>query len=254
MKLAIIGAGNMGAAIYHRLQAHFHKDHLWLCDPNPEKRKGTPHASSDIHEIQDKVDAVLLAIKPQSFKEWTQQLPNHLIISIMTGISLKSLEQQTGASRVVRSMPNLALKIGESVTGWMAGPSVTSEDKTFVQSLFTHFGFSFEVDKEEKLNDITALSGSGPAYFFYFCEQLIHKAEEFGFSKEEAKHIVLGTIKGASLLLQEEDGEAETLRKAITSTKGTTEAALKAFDSKHFSEMIYQAVDAAKKRAEELSQ
>lgn len=224
MKLAIVGPGNMGRAIYERLKT------AKLCGPGDE-----------IHE-----EAVLFAIKPQSFDKWGTPLPSSLIISIMAGISLEKLQEKTGSKKVIRSMPNLALKVGQSVTGWCASLEVTDEEKAYARSLFSKFGYELELDHEEKLNALTAISGSGPGYFFHFCDEMIKKAEAFGFTPEEAKNMTEKTLEGALALLKEED--ASTLLSAVASKGGTTQAALDVLNG-HFS----QALNAAKKRAEELA-
>ena len=145
-------------------------------------------------------------------------------------------------------MPNLALRLGCSVTGWIAS-RITPKEKEFVRTLFSQFGPEFEVEREEQLDSLTALTGSGPAYFLYFCARLAEKAEEYGFTKAEAQEIAAGTIKGASELLQH--AEAEELIASITSKGGTTAAALN--ELKNSAPIFSKAVDAARNRAEELS-
>lgn len=253
MKIAIVGGGSMGLAMYQRLSKVFSPDDIWLCDPHSEKREHAKQSCTDVAKIKTQVNAVIFAIKPQAFHKWTMPLENHLILSIMTGINLKSLEKQTGSKKVVRSMPNLALKIGESVTGWIAAPSVSEKDKKLARSLFSAFGYEVELDQEEKIDKLTAISGSGPAYFFYFCECMIQKAKEYGFKEEEAKQMVMQTLKGASALLEEVRGEATEIRKKVTSEKGTTHAAITTFDREQMPQIISNALDAARKRAEELS-
>lgn len=230
MNIAIIGAGNMGRAIHSQLK------NVWFCDPREE--------SSSLANA----DAVILAIKPQSFANWNTDLSNHLVISIMTGVTLRTISEKTGSNRVVRSMPNLALKLGCSVTGWI-GSGINTQEKKFIRSLFSQFGQEFEVEREEQLDSLTAISGSGPAYFLYFCARLAEKAEEYGFSKTEAREIAAGTLKGAAELLLH--AGAEELIASITSKGGTTFAALN--ELKNAAPIFSKAVDSARNRAEELS-
>ncbi len=253
MKLAIIGAGNMGQAMYRRLSDSLGVENVWLCDHHAEKLKSATQASTDLAAILPKVDALMFALKPQSFALWNVKVPDHLILSIMTGITLHTLSEKTGANKVVRSMPNLALQLGCSLTGWIASGHVRAAEKKFAHSIFASFGKEFEVKQEGQLDALTAVSGSGPAYFLFLCSTLAKKAEEYGFSEEEARAIVLETLKGASALLERAEGQSEKLVSAITSKGGTTQAALNAFKEGEVERYFSKGVDAAKKRAEELS-
>lgn len=253
MKTAIIGAGNMGRALYRSLTSSLGKENVWLCDHHPEKLEHAAQSATDLAAILPKVQAVIFAIKPQSFAAWNLNLSHHLILSIMTGITLRRLREKTGSKKVIRSMPNLALQLGCSLTGWIATPDVTAAEKKFAHGIFVSFGKELEVEKEEQLDALTAISGSGPAYFLFLCTELSKKAEEYGFSKEQARAIVSETLKGASALLERENGDAAKLVSAITSKGGTTQAALNAFRDGSIDHHFSKGVDAAKKRAEELS-
>ena len=243
-------------AIWNRLSVDLGPRNVWVCDPNEDKLSciDLSQTSGSLTSILPQVDAIILAIKPQTFIHWNTPLPDHLVISIMTGITLKTLAEKTGSKRVVRSMPNLALKLGCSLTGWIASEHVNAKEKQFVHALFSSFGKEFEVDKESALDSLTALSGSGPAYFLYFCSELVKKAEEFGFPYDQAREIVSETLKGASELLQQSDGHVQKLINAITSQGGTTQAALNTLKEGLVDHTFSKAVDAARKRAKELSQ
>jgi pyrroline-5-carboxylate reductase len=255
MSIAIIGAGNMGLAMWRRLSVALGPENVWVCDPHEEKLKSVDlsQAATNLLTILPKVDTVILAIKPQSFIHWNQDLSNHLILSIMTGITLKTLSEKSGSKKVVRSMPNLALQLGCSLTGWIASQEVNTKEKQLIHTIFSHFGKEFEVEKESDLDSLTALSGSGPAYFLYFCSELTKKAEEFGFPYDQAREIVTETLKGASELLQRSEGHAQQLIKAITSQGGTTQAFLNTLNEGLVDHVFSKAVDAALSRAKELS-
>lgn len=255
MKIGIIGAGNMGQALYHRMAPYFGSDNVWICDSEPACLAPYPatHASTDPAKMINQVAAVIFAIKPQTFEEWKIPLERHLVISIMTGITIQTMAERTGAKKIVRSMPNLALKLGHSLTGWTATKELSQEDKGYVHTLFSLFGKEIEVQQEEQLNAITAISGSGPAYFFYLAAELTRKAEEYGFTPAEARTLATETLMGSAALLLKGDGEAEKLISSIASKGGTTEAALNVFQEHKTDAIIGQAVDAAKKRAQELS-
>ncbi|MFH0820800.1 MAG: pyrroline-5-carboxylate reductase [Candidatus Peregrinibacteria bacterium] len=246
-KIVIIGVGNMGGAIARALTKTLGKENLFLCDRGDNPNKAI--ASADI---------VILAVKPQSFDELANsinmKLNGKLIISIMAGVTIKKISEKLGAKKIIRSMPNLGIQVKTGVIGWIASPKVTKEERRKVHGLFSTMGQSIEVKKESLLNAITALSGSGPAYFFYLTELLEEKAKSFGFSTNEARIIAETTLIGSSKLLEVGKKNAAEWRTAVTSKKGTTEAALSHLKTHHFDQIFLDAIEAAKKRSEELNQ
>lgn len=244
-KLCIIGLGNMGQAINDA-----------LCSKKLFEINGCDK-DDDVNEKIKDCEIVLIAVKPQSFDELASQisfdLSDKLIISIMAGVSVKKINERFKASRVVRVMPNLPLKVGEAFSGWYANENVTDEDKGDVKNILQSFGTEVEVDNEDKIDAITALSGSGPAYYYFLNKALSIKAMALGFSQEEAKKIVRGTFFGASKLLKESGEDSDTLIQKITSKGGTTEAALKYMEEKGANKIIQEAVEKAYKRAKELN-
>lgn len=235
MKIAIIGAGKMGTTIHEALKGTFA---VQLC------------GRGDLCEA----DVLIFCVKPQDFAACVEglgtDLSQRLVISIMAGVSLKTLMEKTGAAAVVRSMPNLPAQVGKGFTAWVATSAVKGKD--FVKSIFASLGDEMEVGDEEQLDGITALSGSGPGYFFYFCEVLEAKAREWGFSEAEARKIVRATFAGSAKLLETGEKSAEEWKLAVKSKGGTTEAGLNCLEAGGFEKLFKEALEAAKKRSQEL--
>ncbi len=233
-KICIIGMGNMGKAMKEALSGGFE---VSGCD------KG-----DNLSECVEEADIVVLAVKPQSFSELTGkfEIGSRLVISIMAGVSLDRISSELGCERVVRVMPNLPLKVGAAVSGWISRGVV---DKTEIREILGSFGEEIEVSDESKIDAITALSGSGPAYYYWMNRALKNKALEMGFTQEETCKIVKGTFFGAAKLLEDCEGCPCGLLEQIASKGGTTEAALEKMDEK----MVADAIEAAYKRAKELN-
>lgn len=151
-------------------------------------------------------------------------------------------------------MPNLAASVGQSLTGWVASKSAKPADRKLVAKIFSSFGTEMELKNENMINSLTALSGSGPAYFFYMTELLQKKAERLGFAAEQAKMIAEKTLIGSAGLIGLNIKDAADWRKSVTSKGGTTEKALEHMKDKGIGRIVFGAVDKAKKRAEELNQ
>ena len=159
-RVAIIGVGNMGGAIARILVKTLGKKNLFLCDRGDDPNKAITPA-----------DIVILAVKPQSFDDLANsintKLDGKLIISIMAGITIKKISKKLGIKNIIRSMPNLGVQVEAGLIGWIATPGVTAKKRQDAHSLFSALGHSIQVKKESLLNALTALSGSGLAYFFY---------------------------------------------------------------------------------------
>lgn len=259
-RIGIIGAGNMGATFYKGLSKDFPKEVLFICDRDEQKfidLKAT-NFTTDPKKLADQVGIVILAVKPQAFddlmKELGDGLKDKLIISIMAGVTVDRLKKQTGAERIIRSMPNLPAQVGKSVTAWIATKDITTEEKERISQIFSTIGTSFEVDDESKIDKVTAISGCGPAYFFYLTELLSKKAEALGFSAQEAKKMVESTFIGSAELLEGSDKTAKEWKEAVTSKGGATEAALKHMEENGFGKILEDAIDAAHKRCLDINQ
>jgi len=258
-KIGIIGLGNMGGAFYGGLQEILREEQLFGYDRGGSKKQdlGIDNFTSSTKELVGKVDVIILAVKPQSLGELAEELSgkcqDKLVISMLAGVTVERLQNVLGAKRVIRCMPNLAIKVGQGVIGWLAAVAVGTEDKELAKEIFSSFGYQLEVEEEEQLDSITALSGSGPAYYFYLSSILEKEAVKMGFTEEEARAIVENTFQGAAKLLEQGDMSSGELVKAVASKGGTTEAALESFAQDELDEVVARALENAKKRSEELS-
>jgi len=248
-KIAIIGAGNMGQAIAQGLLSNkiIAQNQLFL----------TNSKTRNNHDAVKKADVIILAVKPQVshgiLQEIKDGVKDQLIISIMAGISIHTIQQALGKKAIVRVMPNLGAKVGLSMSVWVKSKEVTKNQKTVVKDILNAIGQELEVDGEEKINIATAISGSGPAYFFYFTELLEQEAIKLGFSQKDAQLLAVQTLQGSAELLRHSKLSTNTLRLHVTSKGGTTEAAFEEFAKNNFDKIFQEGVQAAKKRAEELN-
>ncbi|MFA6141762.1 MAG: pyrroline-5-carboxylate reductase [Candidatus Omnitrophota bacterium] len=264
-KIGIIGGGNMGEAIFSRLSNVIEKStSLMLSELDVARRDYLQKKYKIIVEIDNNVvvkysDVIILAVKPKDFDKILKQevccgvSKNKLLISIAAGITTGYIENIVGKDiPVIRVMPNMPALIGEGMSSISAGRSASSGDMETAKEIFSSIGEVIEV--EEKLVDaVTAVSGSGPAYFFYLVEALVDAGVKLGLNLETSKKLVLQTALGSMKLLEALKEEPETLRKRVTSKGGTTEAALKVFEKKILKNVINDAVRAAHKRSKELT-
>lgn len=248
-KIAIIGSGNMGRAIAQGLLSKkiISQDQITLTNTKTRNNK----------EAVARADIVILAVKPQMagivLNEIKDTVGSQLIISIMAGITIEIIQQSLGKKiAVVRVMPNLAAKIGQSMSVWVKSKEVTEEHETVVKAVLETIGIQLELSGEEQINIATAVSGSGPAYFFYFAEIIEKTAEKLGFSREQARILTTQTLLGSADLLQKSQQATEELRLAVTSKGGTTEAAIQTFQENRLQEIVEKGMLAAFTRAQEL--
>lgn len=197
----------------------------------------------------------LLAVKPQHFEALASELPavslqgggSRLAISLMAGWSSESISHMLGGARVVRTMPNLPAQIGRGVTAIAASPTASTDDMALVERLFGGVGRTVRV-REDQLDAVTAVSGSGPAYLFLLAEAQVAAAEAMGFDSQAARALVAGTIEGAAAILAASAESPAALRAQVTSKGGTTEAALAVFERDGFKPMVQRALEAARDR------
>lgn len=256
--IGIIGFGNMGRAIYQMLKTTTDPKSIFIADKNISKIKGVAkkYLYADANSMVHKTNIIILAVKPQDFPALAKSLrcpKDLLVISIMAGVPVLKIKQALKVSKIVRTMPNLPLKAGKAVTGWVAAKGVTVGQKKLVKKILVSWGFQIELKDEKLLNGITALSGSGPAYFYYLAEAISAAAQKMGFAKNVAKKIAAGTLIGSAHLIENYPQNLSELRSAITSKGGTTEAAINYFAARNMPEIIAQGIEKAQKRAEQMS-
>jgi pyrroline-5-carboxylate reductase len=201
-------------------------------------------------------DIVVWAVKPQVFAQAAAPCAAFvgaaLQLSVMAGIRSESIARATGSGRVVRAMPNTPALIGEGIAGLFARLAVSAADRAAVEAVLAPTGESMWVAREEDLDAVTALSGSGPAYVFFFVEAMMQAAADMGLDAAQGRRLALATFKGATALARASDDPPETLRARVTSKGGTTHAAITAMEAAGVKPAIVQALRAAQARAKEL--
>lgn len=214
-------------------------------------------ATDDNIRAAEGADILVLAVKPQNLAGVLEQLGGHLragllVLSIIAGAKIKTMRRGLKHRRIVRSMPNTPARIGEGVTVWTATPQVTERQIRRSRSILGAMGMEIQVNDERYLDMSTSISGSGPAYFFYFVESLVEAAVKLGIPRDMAEKLASQTISGAAQLIKQSGTPPAELRRAVTSKGGTTAAALEVLDESGFHRMVLQAVKAAYDRAREL--
>ena len=195
-------------------------------------------------------EVILLAIKPQSLAQVTVELkgqlkPSQLVLSIIAGARIDTLRNDLAHNSIVRAMPNTPAQIGEGITVWTATSEVSQQQKDWASSILGAIGQEIYVADEKYLDMATAVSGSGPAYFFLFVETLVEAGVSIGLSREMAGKLVLQTMLGSGELLKKSGKPPDELRRMVTSPGGTTAEALAKFDEGGFGELVKKAVTAA---------
>jgi pyrroline-5-carboxylate reductase len=265
MNITFIGGGNMAGAILEGCLSHgFEPSQCQVVEVNEERRaflekQWQVPTKSTITSAIDNSDLILLAVKPQQIQEVAKELQPHLtnnplIISIAAGIRLSSLSSWLGNySKIIRAMPNMAALVHKGITGLVSFSTTTSStDHQLAEKLLLSVGEVLWVKDEIQLDAVTAVSGSGPAYVFYFIEALQQAAETLGLSSEQATKLALKTFEGAAHLAATSSDSATTLCEKVTSKGGTTEAALNHLEKMSVKQHFIEAVQAAEKRAKEL--
>lgn len=200
--------------------------------------------------------AFVWAVKPQVFAEAALPLAsmacNALHLSVMAGITCTAIARATGAARIVRSMPNTPALIGRGIAGLYATPEVGADERTRVEQLLAPTGQTLWVQREADLDAVTALSGSGPAYVFYFLEAMLQAAHDMGLDAQQARALALATFAGATELAQRSDEPPAVLRERVTSKGGTTAAALAVMEAGELRRLVADALAAAQRRSVEL--
>jgi pyrroline-5-carboxylate reductase len=264
-KLAFIGSGNMATALINGLLADgYPANSITASDQLAEKRENL--AGSGIHTTNDNCDAVtgadviVLAVKPQILQAVCQEIQpavkqsRALVISIAAGITESSLANWLGKdTAIVRTMPNTPAMLQSGATVLHANANTTREQKDIAESILRAVGITQWLDSEKQIDAATALSGSGPAYYFLFMEAMTRAGIEMGLSEETAHLLTLQTALGAARMAMESNDQPEDLRKKVTSPGGTTEAAINYLQNQDFEKLVSQAMQAARNRSEELS-
>ena len=260
--MAFIGGGNMASAIMGGLiRQGMRPDQFTVVEPFAEAADkllkdfgitALPAAGPALA----RADLVVWAVKPQIFCEAAAPVMPHtqgaLHLSVAAGIRTDSISRWVGTDRVVRCMPNTPALVGQGITGLFACPSVTSTDQQLVEQVIGTTGQYLWVQQESLLDAVTALSGSGPAYVFFFLEAMTEAGVGMGLSAEQAYQLAVATFSGASSLAAASNESPEVLRQRVTSKGGTTYAAISAMEAAGIKPSFMSAMQAAEQRAREL--
>jgi pyrroline-5-carboxylate reductase len=264
-KIGFIGAGNMANSLIRGLIAKgAAPENIWASDLDTSKlevlQKGCGITPASSKQLADNVDLVVLAVKPQVMpdvcKALAVDLANRpvLLISIAAGITTAHLQKWFGASAaIVRCMPNTPALVGMGASGLYANAKVSAQQKQLAENVISAVGFTAWVDKDSDIDSVTAVSGSGPAYFFLFMEAMQDTAKEMGLSEELARALTYHTAAGAAALAQHSDADIASLRHNVTSPGGTTEQAILQFETGDLRGLVSKALKAARSRSVELA-
>jgi pyrroline-5-carboxylate reductase len=263
MKVLFIGCGNMGRAIADGMLSrsiHANTQITALVPPDSGSIEDLKEMGMEIiHELQDhnSFDVVVWAVKPQVLDQiiagYQGKFPTtSLMLSIAAGKTLNYFSEHFPDNAIVRTMPNLNAMVGQSITGCIANRDLSEEQTDAANSIISAVGEVVWVQDEDQIDAITAISGSGPAYFFYFVELLEKAAKDLGLDPEVAAELALYTFVGSAETLIDADKAAGDLRTMVTSKGGTTDAALKSFEASGLGEIVKKATKAEYKRAKEL--
>ncbi|MDN3607280.1 pyrroline-5-carboxylate reductase [Kaistella yonginensis] len=266
MKIAVLGAGKMGVSFsksflkYELIKA----ENLHLITRKKDKiekiSKEFPGSKVSCFEELKEIaaDLVILAVKPQDFAFVVENISvqfneNQMLLSIMAGIKIEKIQKLFNHQKVVRAMPNSPTLLGMGITGYTAAEGISFQDLMQIERFLNSTGRSVYLEDENLLDGVTALSGSGPAYFYYIVDAMIKAGTEMGIDENLAKLFVKQTMLGAYHLINNSEKSLEELIKDVASKGGTTEAALKTFEENHLKETLRKGILAAENRSKELS-
>lgn len=265
MRIAFIGGGNMATALISSLFASRHNvDRIHVADPGTEARERLRrcwpvHCFERATDAIEGMDAIVLAVKPQVLSVVLEEIGSlisheQLVISIVAGIHTSQIAAQLKSnSPIVRTMPNTPALIGLGITGMFARVNCSLSQRELTQNLMESAGEVVWLDKESQLDVVTAVSGSGPAYFFYLVEALRDAGTRLGLPAEIAAKLSLYTAYGASAMAVQSDLDVTELRQRVTTPGGTTQAALEQLEAGQFLQLVDSAIEAATRRGQELS-
>lgn len=265
MKVLVIGAGNMGLTYAKSIakSGYLEREDLLVYDKSADLRDALKKAD-DGFEVADTleeslpfVDIIFLAVKPYHndglMSEMIEMMDDQkLVISIMAGVTIETIQKGLGIKKVVRAMPNLPAQVGKGMTSYLAAPEISRIELWMVEDLLNSTGKSVRVDSQMFIDASTGISGSGPAYVFYFMESMMEAAKSMGFSDNDSKVLVSSTFEGAIELFNKNKLSPNGWMKRVASKGGTTQAALDSLDDNNVKDLIHDAAYAAFNRAVEL--
>ncbi len=266
MKVLVIGAGNMGLTYSEGMAQSplLNRRKLMIHDVSTETIELL--RKDELFDVYEKIedclpdaDIVFIAVKPYHCEDLFEKIKPHvnnqqIFVSLMAGVTIEKIQDLLNVDKVVRTMPNLPAKVGKGVTSFTESKSVSRVELLMVRNLLDTTGESIHVKDEDFINKSTGISGSGPAYIFYFMQSMLEAAKKMGFSDNDSKVLVSNTFEGAVTLFNDSDLSPETWMDRVASKGGTTRAALDSMDDNNVKELIKDAAYAAFNRAVELGE
>ena len=261
--IAIIGSGNMGGCIISGLiKNDYPKENIWIADPSAEKLNifSEVNTTTSNKEAANNSKIIILAVKPTVLPLILREIAdevrenNSLVISVAAGVTTKIINNIIGEKNsIIRAMPNTPAMLGCGATALFAGENVKNNEKDTAESIFRTVGATVWINEENQMDAVTALSGSGPAYFFLIMEAMQDAGIKLGLSAETAKLLTIETAFGAGRMALESNSNLKELREQVTSPKGTTERAINSLESANIREIFADAIKDAETRAKEIT-
>lgn len=259
-KIGIIGCGNIGGTLAYGISKKgFISGEVLINDKIHDKMEfiaeGTGYVSAELDALVSACDIIIITVKPQDaedlLKSISGEITQQTIVTVMAGIKIKDITRIIGKEvPVARVMPNMAAFVGESISCISFNNMVSETER--IKTIFHSIGEVMEID-EELMDGVTALSGSGPAYLFYFAQAMIDAGVEMGFDRALSERLVMQTIYGSAVFMKDSSDSPSELINKVASKGGTTEAALDIFDKENLRSIIMNAVKRASERSRELS-
>ena len=264
-KIVFIGGGNMASCLIGGMLANgFSNQDITVSEPNEDSRQRMASSygvltTADNQAAVSEAEIVVLAVKPQIMAKVASPLATVLdhkpiIVSIAAGIPVNALQNWMGQDlKIVRAMPNTPAMVQCGATGLYANQSLDNDQQTIIENIFSAVGYACWVNRESDIDAVTAVSGSGPAYFFLIYEAMIKVGQELGLDAETASQLTLHTAMGAARLAITSESAPHELRRQVTSPGGTTQAAIESFQSQNLESIFRNAMTSAVERAQEMS-
>ena len=262
MNILFIGAGNMASAIVGGIIKSniVSAESICLFDKCPQQYDKFDNGclkATDLKESFENANIVFLSVKPQNIKDVLLQLKSldykdKVFVSICAGVTIQSISNILSGAKIIRTMPNTPLLLGQGVTALCKNDFVSNDDFEFVKSIFASSGYTTEID-EADINALTALTSSSPAYVYMFAKGLLEGAKKLNFNYADSLKMICYTLIGSANMILSTGKDVDDLISMVKSPNGTTEKALNVLDENKFVDIICQAMDACQKRAEELS-
>ncbi len=264
MKILVIGGGNMGLTYAEGMSKSFllNRHKLMIYDKSPDliaslKKQEIFDVYDTIEACLPNADIVFIAVKPYHSEELFKEIKplinkEQIFVSIMAGVTIETIQNSLDVKKVIRAMPNLPAQVGKGVTSYTEAPEVSRIELLTVRNLLDTTGESIRVSNENFIDASTGISGSGPAYVFYFMQSMLEAALKMGFSTNDSKILVSKTFEGAVELFNQSDLSPNTWMERVASKGGTTRAALDSMEDNNVKELIKDAAYAAFDRAVEL--